>query len=872
MKAFWRTLVSQVGSLFGRKGLDARMAEEMRCHLEELTRANVEAGMGPEEARYAALRRFGGVAQIEERCRDAHGFSWLWQLLKDLRFAARSLYGAWGYTLTILFTLVLGIGATTLVYNISGWMIFHSSPFPHSEQLFFVGYRDKQHEAEFYRPGLFLKAYREQAGAVGQFAASGSDRGNVVLDGEPVPTYAMNVTADEFDMLGIRPVLGRGFLPGEGKEGADGVAIISDRFWKEHFGGLPDVLGRKVLIDQKVCAVVGVLAKDQALPYFEGGDLFRPLVLKLDPQRPFQSGIFIIARLKPGVTRDQALAALAAVKVTDLPAWATSFFSGEAPVLSNIEDLSRHDMWWVILAAGAFLYMIACLNAMNLMLIRLIGRRRELSIRFAVGGSRWQVLQVLLAECLLLAASACVIAIILVHQGLPLVMEALYGSNYSIAKGFWNWGEIKVVAGLSAATCVLTAIAPIARLWRTDAGSGLKDGGAATGESRRASRFRTSLVVLQAAFAVVLLVGTGLMVRSFSRLQRLDLGFDPVGKVKVRVQFPPGYDPNPDARLQLFERLQESLGRLPGVRAVSFAEDALLSEGAYVVANLKLADGTTKEMHGSFVAADFQKAGGLVMKRGRWLSGKRGQFEIVVNEKLARALFGGLDPLGRSVSVDTDKQPGKNPCTVVGVVGNVRLSLRAAASEWFYLPAWQQPQLVDTFVLRLDREPVKEFAGLVRKTIYGTDQRLNAFTIQSIGQQIDDTMWAEREVYTMLKGLAVVALGLTVIGLFSVISFTVDSRMTEFGVRLAVGACAADLVRMVLGRGLGAAAAGTLFGVAGAMGLTRFMQRLLFETKPFDPFVYMAVAVLLLAAAVTACWLPARRAARVDVMKLLRSD
>ena len=852
-----------------RSRIEAEMVAELRQHLEELTRRNIAEGMAPDDARFAAQRSFGGIAQIEERCRDAHGFVWLAQLLKDFTFAARSLSRAWGYTLTILFTLVLGISVTTLVYDISGWMIFHSLPYPHPEQLFFVGAKDKQGPELYYHPALFLEAYREQAADVAQFVAEASNPTNVVINGEPIATFASNVSAETFDMLGIKPSLGRGFMNGDDRDGSDGVVVISDRFWKEHFGGSPDVLGKKITIDQQVCLVIGVLAKNQELPFYFGGDILKPLVLKPDPKDLFAPGIFIMARLRPGVTTGQALAVLAKVKFAKLPMWAVTYFKDRRPILSDIRNAGRHDSFWVILAAGAFLCSIAWLNAINLMLIRLLKRRRELSIRFAVGGSRWQVLRVLLVECVVLSSAACIISITTVYWSLPIVMRALYGDDYSLEAGFWTWGELKFVVELSALTWALTAIAPTVRLLRSDVSSGLRDGGPTTGESRHASRFRTLLVVLQAAFAVVLLIGTGLMVRSFQRLQHVELGFNPVGKVKVRVQFPNGYELGPEAKLQLYEHIRMDLSKLPGVRAVSYAEDALLNDRNSYDANMLMADGTLKRVPGDFVDPEFQQAGGLVMKRGRWLSGKSGLLEVVINERLASIRFGNADPVGQSVIIDLS---GKKPYTVVGVAGDVRSSVRSAMEAWFYAPAWQRPTLINTFILRLDGDPEKGFSALVRRTIYGSSTRLGVCSVQSIGEQIDVSMWAERLACTMLKGLAVVALLLTVIGLYSVVSFTVDSRMTEFGVRVAVGANDGDLIRMVMHRGLAATGIGILIGVTVAVGMTRFMRSLLFETEPFDPIVYLAVAMSLLLAAACASWLPARRAARVDVVKLLRAE
>jgi putative ABC transport system permease protein len=280
-------------------------------------------------------------------------------------------------------------------------------------------------------------------------------------------------------------------------------------------------------------------------------------------------------------------------------------------------------------------------------------------------------------------------------------------------------------------------------------------------------------------------------------------------------------------------------------------------------------DGTYQPVAGTFVAADYLKTAGLVLKNGRWFSGKRGEYGVVINETFARARFGDEDPIGKSfrllVSGDFN-QP------VVGVVGDVKETVRSTPGMHFYVADWVYPLNLSILLLRLDRDPGKEFAGLVRHAIYESDPQLIVSQVSSIKEIIGNTMWAERFAFTILKGLSATALALAVVGLFSVIAYTVDSRMNEFGVRLALGAQPADLYRLVMKRGLMAAAVGVAVGIAGALVLTRFMQSLLFETTPYDPLVYVAVALLLLAAAALACLLPARQAARVDVARLLRTE
>jgi len=845
------------------------MAEEMRQHLDELTRSYAADGMEPGEARLAAQKRFGGVTQIEERCRDERGFIWLGQISNDVRYALRSLARARGFTLTVLLTLVLGIGVTTAVFSLTATDLFLALPFPSPHQLVRIGLKDQLNGDEFYIPRFVFQADSEQARCFEEIAAVERHSANVVISGEPAGTPVLEVSADCFHTLGIAPALGRGFLPEEHRTGSNNVAVISYLFWQRHFDGSRDVLGRQILIDGQMCSVVGVLAADQRFPPIFGGDLYHPLVLRVDPQNIFLPMLSVIGRLKSGVSREQALAEISAVRLPELPQWAADYMSRLKPIVVGLADLARPDSSWVMLIAGLFLYAISCLNAMNLMLIRLLRRRRELSIRFAVGGSRGQVVRLVAIESLMLTLAASVIVAFIARWVFPPLFALVNGNEAELFYNHWDWATLTCVAGLSCGACLLTVFVPALRLLKAEVNSGLKDGGPTLGECRASGRIRNSLVSVQAAFAVLLLIGTGLMVQSFEKLRRLDLGFDPIGKVRVQVSFPKGLDLAPEAHLQLFQKLQQRLGAIPGVRNVSYGQDSLLVGYFEGSAQLQMADGSFAPVTGTFVASDFATTAGLVLKKGRWLSGKRGEVEAVVNEAFAKARFGDRDPIGLSFKI---KVAGDQQFPVVGVIRDVKDTVRSSTGMHFYTADWVYPKNINSLVLRLNADPKKEFAGLVRRAIYEVEPRLIVESVNSIDEMVQNSMWAEHYAFMILKGLSMIAFGLTVVGLFAVIAYTVDSRISEFGIRIALGATPSALHRLVMFRGLSAAAIGLGFGTLAAVGLTRFMKSLLFETTPYDPLVYLGVSVVLLFAGVAACWLPARRATRVDVARLLRSD
>lgn len=862
-------LIARSRAVFTKRALDEDFNEELAHHLELLTEDNLKAGMAPEEARRQAQIALGGLEQVREQHREARGLVWLDQLGKDIAFTARALCRARGFTLTVLTMLVLGIGISTFVFNLTAWILIFDQPYPHPEQLWLIGFKDKHSSSNPFCSTLQFQAYQEQTNVFSEYATVTRDVANVVVDGEPVVVNLFGASIDCFHTLGIKPVLGRAFLPEEYRPGADNVVVITDLFWRKHFHAAPDVLGRQVLVNQQPCTVIGVLKINQPFPPTFEGDVYRPFIPMVDPVNPLIPVVFVVGRLAPTVSPEQARAALATVKLPTLPSWASAFLTEQEPILIRPTDLARSETYWVMAIAGLLLYSIACLNAMNLSLVRLLGRRQELSIRLALGGTRWQIARLLAIESLGLALVACVVVMAAAHWLFPHLFALITGSEDAKYGSALIASTLVCISVLTLIASVAVVLVPVWRLMKSEINIGLKDGGIAAGYGRGVARLRTSLVIFQAALAVVLLAGTGLMTRSFERLHRTNLGFDPAGKVKVMISFPRGYDLGPEARLQLFERLQQRLATMPGVRAVSFGQDTLLEGGFAGTAQVLMKDGTYQPVAGNFVTADYWKTAGLTLKKGQWFSSKRGEYGVVINETFAKARFGDEDPIGKSFKLLVS---GDYMHTVVGVVGDVKETVRSTPGMRMYVAEWAYPPNISMLLLRLDHDPGKEFAGLVRHAIYALEPKLIVSQVVTINEIVGNGMWAERYAFRILKVLTIVAFVLAVAGLFAVIGYTVESRMKEFGVRLALGAQPANLHRLVMKRGLTTAAVGVAVGIAGALGLTRFMQSLLFETTPYDPLVYAAVANILLVAAVAACWLPARRAARVDISRLLRAE
>ena len=839
-------------------------------HLELRAEKNIAAGMSPREAHYAALRDFGGVDQIKERARELRQSVWLDQIIQDTRFSVRSLCRSPGFTLTILGTLTLGIGVAAAIFNSSGDAVLFPQPYPDADRLFVIGVNNKDNFRNLTRPGRYFRFYKERTDLFTEFAAVGQESSNVVVDGEPRATTVQRASADFFSTLGIRPALGRIFSAEEHYPGADNVVVVSNLFWRQRLQGRADVLGQKIRVDRTVCTVVGVLAVVQRFPEGFGGDVFRPMVpINEATADVFGGWLNIIGRLRPGVTPDQACAALAQMRPPTFSPWATEYLSAQKPMLFRVADLNRPDVEWVAVGASAVLYLIACTNTMNLVLVRNLRRRRELGIRLAIGGTRLQVLRLLVVEAAVLGLAASLAVTIVSYEFFPLILSKLKDDADAVYASYVSGRHLGSILGLGLVATLSIAAASCASFWKIRIEPALKDGGTTAGGNVGLVGTRNTLVALQTALAVILMVGTGLMIRTFEKLHHVDLGYDPVGKIKVQVLFPDGKEPKNEAKLQLFDHLSERLGTLPGVAGVSPGQEAMLLGFFGGAARLQMPDGTYVPISGSFVASNFQKVAGLKMKRGQWFSGRRWDRDVVINEALAKKRFGEFDPIGQSVRLESS---GDYEYRVVGVVGDVREILRSPAGMRIYFPSWMYPENVDTLVLSLGNNPPRSFDDLVRKAIYEVDPDLITSRVSSIDESVAESLTYERYAFRILRALTVIGFCLSMIGVFSVIAYTVDCRMREFGVRMAVGANSWSLQRLVLRRGLAFTIVGIAVGMAAGMALTRFMRSMLYETNPYDPPVYALVALALIAASTTACWVPALKASRVEVTRLLRSE
>jgi predicted permease len=873
---FLHSLITRLGALFRGAKLDREMDEEMRWHLEMETERNRAAGMSPEEARCAALRQFGGLDQLKERERAVRGWVWLEHLIKDCRFAIRSLARAPAFTLAVVATLAIGIGATTATVSIARRALFPSLPFPDETGLVSIEEFNSRENRPYPVFAPRYVAFRTQATSFAHLGAQRSEQMNLVVDGQPSAITALWVTPDLLPAFGVGTILGRPFTADEYHKGSEGtVVLLSYQTWQQQFGGDASVIGREVLIGEKLRRVVGVMPA--ALTRWPGTGYWWDVCLPLaeeslddpDPNHALAVGVSVNGRLKLGVTLQQAQAELAATRKPAGPM--SAFWAPLTPQVIPIREkyvANASQLFWVFLGAVACLYAISCANAVNLMLVRTVSRRRELGVRLALGGSRFQLVRLLLAESMILAAMGGAFGLLVAKWGYE-VLGNLIGAWLNRDVNVLDRSTLLITLGLCLATGVLLGLAPAWRIGRANLQDVLKEGAGSLGDSRRLQRLRSGFVVIQAALATMLLIGGGLMARSFVRLQRTGVGFDTSNTYSIWSSLP--FGPAAEPFRDLSDRVVAELRQLPGVQsaAQSFAPPMKTSYGDCSAGIEGKPEMGRIACSSDAVGSDYFSTIGQPVRIGRGFAGMRhgDPNVVVINDALRCRLFPHADPLGQRLDFG-----GNYICEIIGVVGDVHeQGARQAPLPHFYTPFWQTDSSQNDYlyvVLRLAGKPGIGFAATIRKTMYSIDPRI----VSQFWKLQDGSLSVERGTLAVLEVMSALALMLATMGLFAVMAYAVAQRQREFGLRIALGASPVDLLRMVLRRGLALAALGVVIGIGVSCGATRFLASVLYETSSYDPATYTGVAIILLVVAAVACWLPARRASRVNPNEALRAE
>ncbi|HEV2491399.1 MAG TPA: ABC transporter permease [Candidatus Acidoferrales bacterium] len=878
--------------MFHRERDDKERARELEDYLARETEENIARGMTPEEARRVAHVKLGNMRRIREEIREMNGIGWLDALWQDVRYAARMLRKSPGFTAVAVLTLALGIGANTAIFSMIDAVFLEKLPYPRAGQIVMV-WEDVhlphyQNSENTPAPGNFAD-WRKQNTVFSGMAAMGYRSWNLTGAGEPVRIEGDAFSADVFPVLGIYPMLGRAFTEEEDRPGASHVALIGYGLWKSRFAGDASVVGRTVQLDSEDYRVIGVMPPSFQFPD-PGDQIFVPLALNDQQLANHDSHyLVVVARMKDGVTVAQAQSQMTVIGQRLTQQHPDSNTGGGVNVVPMREQFAGNlqrplfVLWGVV----SLLLLMVCANVANLMFARASVRGREFAIRAALGASRSRVVRQLLVESLLLAVFGGGLGLILAFWGVD-AMGALalapkdytLTANKALTSFHMNGTVAAFTAGLSLLAGVIFGLAPAFQSSRREI-SGVLQEGARGSAPRGQLRAHRLLVIAEMALGVVVLVGTGLLLRSFMRLAEIPVGFDANNVLTFRVILRgPHYATLPQQTTMYRQALQR-LNALPGVEgAAGISFLPLTLQGRTTGISI---EGAAPTAPGQLPFADFRSvspgyfaAMRIPILQGReftWDDTSQRPLEAAVSETMARTFWPKGDALEKRFKLGPIG--GTDPwITVVGVVADVRqLSLTIAPRPAMYFPVTQDPGIGDTLRDWVVRAPnAAALAPGIRRTFASLDPSLPISRVQTMDQILSTYLGPQRFELFLVGLFGIAGLILAGVGIFGVTSYSVARRTHEIGVRIALGARRRDVLRLILGQGTWLALWGVGFGMLAALGLTRLMSSLLYGVSASDPLTFAGVAILLTAVALSACYIPARRAMRVDPMVALRYE
>ena len=862
--------------LLGRRR-EEELDEEIRGHLRMAVRERVEKGETPEEAEAAALREFGNVGLVKEVTREMWGWVWLRQFGQDLRYGLRMMRRGPGFAAVAVLTLALGIGANTAIFSVVNAVLLRPLPYRDPARLVTVLHDGWKPVA----PANFLD-WREQSSSFESMAAAQLWSLTMTGRDRPEQLEVLQTSAEMFQVLGVDAALGRTFMAGEDQPGHEHVAVLSHGFWQRRFGGGTDAVGRQVMLDGEPYTVVGVMPPDfQFAPFWAThAEAWVPLNLGRRVSDRRGQSLRVFARLKPGVTLGQAQADMEKINrqlAEEHPRENEGLTVSVDPLHEKVVGKSRPALL-IILGAVGFVLLIACANVANLSMSKSALRRREIAVRIALGAGRWRVVRQLLTESLVLSLAGGAAGLLLASWSNTALASLGPDTLPRVRTASLDAGVLLFTLGLSVFVGLLFGLAPALHSTKTDLTESLKSRAQGSSRGRRQERVRQLLVVGEVAVSLVLLVGGGLMMRSFLRLTSIDPGFDPRGVTTATVPLSGPRYATDEQRAAFFQRLTTQLGSLPGVKSVSAINHLPLGGdvwtlGFTVEGRPAPPDAERPAAVYRVVRPDYFRTMGAALLQGRDFTERDDAASpgvIVVNEALARRQWPGEEPLGKRMTVNGESS---KPREVVGVVKDVKQGEWASEPQpEMYLPHLQaaSPRSM-TLVVRTSSDSL-EIGPALRREVWAIDSDLPVSKVANMEEVVSESVGQQR-FNTLLIGLfAGVALILAAVGVYGVMSHAVAQRTHEIGVRLALGARGRDVLGMIIRQGLALTLIGLAVGLAVALALVRVMNSLLYKVSATDPLIYGGVAAALTLSALLACYIPARRATKVDPLVALRHD
>jgi putative ABC transport system permease protein len=919
---------------FRRARTERQLDAELRFHLEQQIADYVATGMTPEEARRRARLDFGGLDQVKEECRDVGAARFVETLIQDLRYGLRQLRRNLGFTAVAVVTLALGIGTNTAIFSVVNAVVLRPLPYSHSDRLVwitesipalkseaatggdYVDWKDQNHTLD--RIAAYDTRYRGslREGAPGP----GSADFNLTGRGTPARVHGAFVSASFFATLGVKPQLGRAFTENEDQPSGPHVVVLMHSFWQQYFGSDPHVLGQTVDLDTAPYTVVGVMPASFRFPGDSLAQILLPLALNQAQERLRTQGqrqVQIIGRLKPGVSPAAARADLNEILKRAQPSGGpmlgeggghgramrtpgsggpggqsrinTSSLPEMAPPVSELEvvPLAQHlagnlrPAMLTLLGAVGLVLLIACANVANLMLTRASARTREMAVRAALGAGRWRLVRQLLAESATLAVAGGIAGLLLaawgVHVIARLIPASAGGGILAVAAPTVDGNVLLFALAASIFTGILFGLAPAVSVTRPDLAEGIKEGAQVAIPGGRRGWLRGVLAVAEISLALVLLIGAALLIKSFDRVLQVNPGFAPERVLTMDISLTDARYSTPQQKSEFFSQLLRRVESLPGVRSAAFADSLplspyqgfLLMSPNHLLPQAALSSSTTVMMRMLTVSPGYFYTLGIPVLKGRTFTDHddaQAPKVAVVNEALARRLWPAEDPIGKQFP------PPRGNMTVVGVVGNTRHEgLSQETEAEFYVPYLQSPCDSMQLAVRTAGDP-DSIISAVRAQVRAVDPDQPLYHVATLEQTLSESLAPRRFNMLLLGIFAGIALALATVGIYGVMAFSVTQRTHEIGIRMALGAQKSDILRLVVGQGMILALIGVGIGIAGALALTRFIASMLYGVKPTDLQTFIGVSLVLIIVALLACYIPARRATKVDPMTALRYE
>ena len=863
-----------------RRALDG-LDEDIRDHIDRETQDNIDRGMTPADARRLAMLKFGSVALAREDTRRVWVWAWLEQARQDLRFAARTLRKNPTFATAAAATLALAIGANTTMFSVVNAVLLRPLPYGAPDRLAMLWTEDPTQNLREGRSSLWdFEQWRSQSQSFADMAVF--DTVSMVLTGAEGAEQIVgaSVSPNLLSVLAVQPVLGRSFST-EAAEQPERQVLISHRFWQTRFGGANDAIGASIVLNGLPSRIIGVVPAGFQIATVNAA-VWEPVTMSKDwdtrhSVREPQTW-FVIGRLRPGVTFDQAQAEMSAIadRVNEqLPAAERNRGISVVPLSLRVVGSESRLALWMLGGAVLFVFLIAAANIASLSLARGIGRAREMAVRAALGASAGRIARQLLTESLLLAAISGLIGTLLAFGGIRLIrafgprdLPRLNEASLDLRVLGWALG-ISLLAGM------LVGLAPVITSLRRDLRASGEEGGRSVVGGAAPRRIRGALVVAEFALAIIVLVGAGLLLRSWWHVKGIDSGFAPERILVVELTTPTTFS-LPAQRADLYGRVLEQIQAVPGVESAGIVGDMFIGNLGERLLTIEGGDGTVSDRlryTRDEVSPDFFKTLGTPLLRGRFFStadGPEAPRVAIINDAMARHAWRGRDPLGRRLKVGP-RDSDRPWYTVVGVVGDMRRQApeREPVLQIFEPLAQNPPRSVDIFIRTSSADPLA-MAGALRAAVRRVEKHAPIFGVAPLEEQLGTYLAQRRFQTSLLTGFSIVALLMAAVGIYGLIQYSIATRTQEIGLRIAMGAQAGDIFRMIIREGLTLSLTGLALGLVGAWWLGRAGSSLLFGVTPTDPLTFATVSLLLTAVAAAACYFPARRAMKVDPIVALR--